>query len=758
MSSRLQALGRAALAAAAGVGACRGDVAPTGPVVASPASSSPASWLPSPPQQHAAWAPPVGALGAKATSAIAVLFDQGLADPRGGAYREIAVRVRSVWGSEEVVRTHGWVIAPSFAVAWSGLVVPIEETAGPADLRADVAAMIARDEDTRAKEARDYPTRTFYRFRHAWTDRASTSFETLLPIRVALLLRLGEGELARRVWDAWHVGMSADTNDDAAHLADPYLMFAIDFTWALFDRAVNAYALGDDRLARASADPLASLHAEVNRVARDRGFTVQGDDYLPFLEPLALLRAELERRRRPVAPPADRVGALIASLEAVAARQMSQPGGVDLARDPAVIALVREGEPAIEPLLAALEGDPRLTRSVSFHRDFSHGRELVPVAEAAYVALSAMLGSATLLRRYPDLTTSVGRREAAAALRAFAAAHRGETPEDRWYGVLADDRSTREQWIEAAGAIAGDERVDDPRGWGGTRPAPRERPPPGEALRSRTPSVTELLVRRLEALRADGTVVGNGSPYRVNVLLTGQIAMALGAWDPKGGADALRAEVDRATRFIRSADLLQNGMDAEYAALLVARHTMALARGGDQDAVPRFTRWLREVSIPKLGTNWRHAFEPTWRYADHPAVRAFLRWAFHDPRSPYLPLLGTGPSPRELDLLETPLVDVPIFKERVVADLRDRRVVGTLRPLSDNGYTVACGSFALSAGAEEPLSFTAPAPIRYCDVIAYALTSFRAPKDAPAFRLYWPEARRDGAIADLTAYLARTGR
>ena len=262
-----------------------------------------------PPHQTDPWVPPAGALPAVATSAIATLFDQGLADPRGLPYRaHHPARTLRVWGSQDVVHTRGWVLGPAFAVAWSGLVVPIEEAGEAADLRADVERMIARDEEGRAKEARDDPGHSFYRFRQGWSEEASASAETLLPIRAALLLRLGEGDLARRVWETWHVGMRANTNDDATHLADPYLMLATDWTWALFDRAVNAHAQGDDRLARESIERLHPLHAEVNRVARERGFTVEGDDYLPFLDSLSDLRADQQRRARREAPPRERLG------------------------------------------------------------------------------------------------------------------------------------------------------------------------------------------------------------------------------------------------------------------------------------------------------------------------------------------------------------------------------------------------------------------------------------------------------------------
>src|SRR5205823_4624514 len=68
-----------------------------------------------------------------------------------------------------------------------------------------------------------------------------------------------------------------------------------------------------------------------------------------------------------------------------------QPGGLSLGGDPIIQALIREGEPAVEPLLLCLQRDTRLTRSVHFGRDFSMWRSLIGVHEAAYVAAASIL-------------------------------------------------------------------------------------------------------------------------------------------------------------------------------------------------------------------------------------------------------------------------------------------------------------------------------------------------------------------------------
>src|SRR4051794_11952260 len=67
--------------------------------------------LPEPPRQKQPWTPPKTTLPKALLSATSALFEAGLADPRGGAYRVIDVGTGSCWsGDAGVVRTHGWVL------------------------------------------------------------------------------------------------------------------------------------------------------------------------------------------------------------------------------------------------------------------------------------------------------------------------------------------------------------------------------------------------------------------------------------------------------------------------------------------------------------------------------------------------------------------------------------------------------------------------------------------------------------------------
>jgi hypothetical protein len=88
---------------------------------------------------------------------------------------------------------------------------------------------------------------------------------------------------------------------------------------------------------------------------------------------------------------AERIAALILDLDEATAYQRGQPGGVNMSEDEVVQELIKQGAPAVEPLLVVLELDTRLTRSVRFHRDFSFQRHIITVYETAYHALASIL-------------------------------------------------------------------------------------------------------------------------------------------------------------------------------------------------------------------------------------------------------------------------------------------------------------------------------------------------------------------------------
>src|SRR5512140_972991 len=216
-------------------------------------------------------------------SAARTLFAQGFADPRGCEYREIELAVGNAWsGDGGTVKTTGFVFpARPFAVAWNGLVYPVLHVGAAADLRADVAAMIAR---TTASEPSDYHA--------ASQERASVSLDRADAAKLLLLARLGEASLAEQVWQA----MAADSSNES----DPYGELASEWAWRLFDRGLAAHMRGDHPLALASLRALAIVQPLVEAEATARKLEPHelGKPHLEFLDPLPALLADEERRAR----------------------------------------------------------------------------------------------------------------------------------------------------------------------------------------------------------------------------------------------------------------------------------------------------------------------------------------------------------------------------------------------------------------------------------------------------------------------------
>jgi Leucine-rich repeat (LRR) protein len=696
------------------------------------------------------WSPPKTELPAKLLTATTALFEAGLADPRGGEYRIIEIGTGNCWsGDGGIVRTHGWVLPERagekqrFAVAWNGLVYPVVTVGERARLRADVLALVDADKQARAK------AKNFYRFRHAWAEGHSVSFQSMLPIKACLLLRLGEEDLARWVWEGWTAGMRANTNDDDLHLRDPYLMLATDWVWAQFDRAVCAHMRGDDRLALLDARALVRIHRTVETQADDRGFARAdpGRDgkacHLRFLGELPALLADQERRASrkadPAGPPAKekdqqkRIRGLIRELENVGARQWGQPGGVSFELDGSLGDLVKEGEAAVEPLLKCLEEDERLTRSVQFHRDFFHYRGILGVREAACAALTSILHTSSFgveVHR-SELGDPAARKKLVDAIRAYWNRVKHLPVEERWYVILGDDKATLEQWLEAADSIV------------------RR----GQVLRKKKdPSVTDLLIRRIDALatfaRGSSTEV-----YRAGDAC--RMVDHLAGWDLDAALPVLRKQTKAIRDYLAIDDILKP-LTRELMAPALVRFVRKRIQAGDRTALDEYADWIKTVGPQDASHSFLDLLEPMWENPDYPAIVAAAKALFGDDASPWTKKFFRTFATR--DLLTTPLAGLPIVRKRLLAELEDKGPAGKVtchehsESLETEGYSSGYGS----SPAGDPL---APkpgtvVPFRVCDYYAWRISQFDG---APRCQLYWSEAERDKGVSRCVAFLKQYG-
>jgi hypothetical protein len=328
-----------------------------------------------PPKQNSPWSPPVSNLPTNYVTATTLLFNQGLADPRGCEYDEIEVGTGDVWrGDGGVVKTHGWVLpdhkGQRFAVCWNGLVYPVVSVGTNADLETDVMLQV---------------TNGLTSWRSALPEAVAVQPAALQSIHGCLLLRLGKVDWASACWLAQQrrsveernglLRRLSQTNDLTATNEiklpdnDPYLAWAGDWTWSLFDRMICAHERGDEKLALADARQLTAAQPLIEAACAERGFKRQPywdsrhqnqrQPYLNFLGQLPQLLADLKRRAQEgprisvittgltnITSQPQRITALIRNLDLVSAHQWGQPGWVNLAEDPIVAALIHEGDAA----------------------------------------------------------------------------------------------------------------------------------------------------------------------------------------------------------------------------------------------------------------------------------------------------------------------------------------------------------------------------------------------------------------------------
>jgi hypothetical protein len=719
--------------------------------------------FPEPPQQQTKWDSDTNLISSEFVSATKTLFEQGLADPRGCDYREIEIHVGEVWnGGGGNIKTHGWVLPNSsnsnqiVAICWNGLMYPVVSVGAQTNLQIDVESLIA-SATTNASRMR----MTLYG--RAIPEKMSVAQDSILPIKACLLSRLGENDLAAKIWNACSV--SLENSGGRQPDKDPYLMLAGDWSWSLFDRMICAHMRGDVPLALITARKLTKIQPKIEAEAAQRGFAhpqsygngmqkPKEQPYMPFLDQLPQLLADLERRANEPKDKsvieigltnfpnqADRIAVLIEDIDLVKARQFSQPGGVAPQMDPIVQSLIKEGDAAVDPLLDCLENDKRLTCSVGFGRDFFRDRHVLTVASAAMAALEEILHA---------------QFQNAAEVRAYWKQNKGSKLEDRWYATLKDNQAGVERWAEAAKNITQPDNVNGVPGIGfyQKNPTPTNQPVRihGESLRSKTnPSVSELMTRRaLEAASAEP------GPLPVQLNTACEIGLCLVSWDIQASSSTAKQLVDNC-RNAMATSRDQTQWIVERLGSFIGKLTLARVNAGDTNALEDYTGWLKTMSPDKLETYLPDSLEPLTKYPDEKAVQAVADELFNNPASPWstLPWKQTA----GFNPVESNLVQVPAFRRLVSRELDNREVVGSMQYNAPNWISYEIQNYGGGGrGVAWPETIEPPTQgtkveIRQCDWIAWSLSNS---KRIPFFNPFAALEKRDEAIKNAEADLLKS--
>jgi hypothetical protein len=722
---------------------------------AAPAPAPPEEGVPpEPPRQGERWAPPKHRLPVEWVRAADTLFQQGLADPRGCEYR--VVRVTVVKGGffrqtsdTSPMTTHAWVlpVRPGdprrYAVGWSGLVVPVDFVGDKADLAADVRTSVryAKGAD-RDEILAEWPVGSV-----AW----SLWYKNLDPFAGCLLLRAGEGELASQLWEAYAAG---------SKLREPYTRLAAAWLGHWLNAAFDAHRCGEDARALFLLRRIGPLEKQLAGEAKKRPADpedadpefnartlAQGFELVPDVLADQERRAR-EKKREPVvclgpgrmADPKKRIAALIARLDEVT-------NAVDRGEDDAVIrALIREGEPAVEPLLKCLEKDNRLTRQI-YRQRFSSlpGWCVFHVHEAADRALNGILERQGIAvdRLYRD--GSDDRRLFAEKVRSTVKAMPGLSPAERRLRVFMDDRADDQIWVAAAEAVfESDSSSEAASTWDSRRgqavpQAQLSRRRPVDAFRDRkNPSVTDVLLKQAER--------------KHDFCSLDRIAFWLASWD----AAAARAVLPEWSGRVR-----ESGDLSTYRYLLLLRIKI-----GDRRALDEYAEWLRTAPPTVMEKDsFGDTFQLMWENPDHPGMAAAARALFGEKGAwlPLWPLAETVGSKHRFSivrsLVQSPLLRVEPFRKAVLAGLAEKSRAGFAKVHSSESGLIEW-SEGVSSGFSlrlDPLVWpdALRGDFRVCDYFANLISTYN--EAAPRCELYWPEPQRQAAVEACARFLTRYG-
>jgi hypothetical protein len=438
------------------------------------------------------------------------------------------------------------------------------------------------------------------------------------------------------------------------------------------------------------------------------------------------------------------IPALIGALDRLAVRQDGQPGWVSFGKSLIIEALVAADAKAVEPLLDCLENDRRLTQSVHFWRDFSQDRTVLGVHEAALAALEQILSA----NYYKVISTGAnltrGGDEARAkmveTIRADWLAHGKITGIERAYRTLANDHADPDLWADAAASLfVGGEKPD------------LSKPQPGEALRDgRTPSVTDLLERRVLGAVKKGE--GNLFYERRRC----QLLSCLLAWEPDRGRPVISKQVD--------------AWLADGSWKTAAREPISNFFNRSVDDAPDLLR-LFEVMAWSSEAHEFNDFGPgetvthvLAKHGDSPLLKRSREGLFTDPESPWcLSNLGESELSRMFEIWrKKKLIFREPFRMALLQALTDDAMAGTamLDPKDPNRWLGDFKTYRQSYKKPADPAFTLKpgdkVTIWKKDVVAKALgdPAKRAKPEASIIEYWWPKEKRDAKIAEMVSFLS----
>ena len=174
----------------------------------------------------------------------------------------------------------------------------------------------------------------------------------------------------------------------------------------------------------------------------------------------------------------------------------------------------------------------------------------------------------------------------------------------------------------------------------------------------------------------------------------------------------------------------------------------ARAKAGDTTALDEYAEWVSLLNTEQENMVG-NAFGLMIEFPEHPAIVRAAEKLFGDRKSAYRPAVVEGSC--QMRTWTANMLRFSVYRA-AVREMLGAKAAGGRIEVSEQSMVIHSaqgGQGGTLVGTDAPLLYEGA--FRACDYIAYRLAEDIAA--APRFELYWPEAKRDAALAAMAAFL-----
>jgi hypothetical protein len=307
-----------------------------------------------------------------------------------------------------------------------------------------------------------------------------------------------------------------------------------------------------------------------------------------------------------------RIAAMIKALDTISNMGYANPGGPMYMSDPLCVALSREGDDAIPPLLDCYEHDTRMTRFSTPSRMAGGAPTPVSVKNVAWAIIRAIWPASMTIDQNGPVPSADALREAWAK-----SSHLTEN--ERWIEVLKNDATNPQNWVHASEyLVKPTNEIWQGYGMYSYFPNQKNMGMTGEPLRAtRGTEISDLMQRRAVQM-ANSHTGGSMDTFACADAL--EVGHCLAKWDPSHALPCLKAVCSRIVGSLTDLgrySSIRNTLGSQFGIVTADR-----ARLGDPLAGDDYKALVGAVmSEPWSGLVGVDLYRPLWAAPNDPKIR-----------------------------------------------------------------------------------------------------------------------------------------